>query len=434
VTKSTGADDSFSSDLRTAVAARRGQVIADLTELVSLDSTLGFEESAQQRVKQSYCDLGLKVSEVEIDLDALRDKPGFSPPVLEDTSGRINVIGHHQPETESGGRTLILNGHIDVVPTGDLSMWSRPPFKPWQDGDWLYGRGSGDMKAGIVANYMALQVLKDLGYQPASAVTLQSVIEEECTGNGALACLEAGYRADAAVITEPENLHMMTSQLGVMWLQIEVKGRPAHVLDTSAGINAIEATYAIFDGLRDIEEAWNEPVMRHPAYEHHRHPVNFNLGKISGGEWASTVPSHCIADIRVGFYPGMELSEVRQVLETRITGLASSLACCHGAEVQVHYRGFQAEGFAMDLSEPVLDELSRAHKEVLGYDCPTLNSTATTDARFFHIYGKIPATCYGPVAENIHGIDERVSIQSVMQVIEVLAVFVSRWCGLEKIS
>ncbi|MFT5484784.1 MAG: acetylornithine deacetylase [Halieaceae bacterium] len=426
-------DKDLRAGIHNAVQALREQAVGDLSELVSMDSTLGSEQAAQSQVRNTYSKLGLEVDEVKIDLDALRTRPGFSPPLIDDTTGRINIVGRHHPQGTHKGRSLILNGHIDVVPAEQLSMWTRPPFEPWVDGDWLYGRGSGDMKAGIVSNYMAIQALKNLGYQPAAAVTLQSVIEEECTGNGALACLEAGYRADAAIITEPEDLHMMSGQLGVMWLQVEVSGKPAHVLNTSAGINAIEAAYAIFAGLRHIEKLWNQPENRHPAYEHHAHPINFNLGKISGGEWASSVPSHCVTDIRVGFYPDMKLEDVKKALEIRIGEVAASHPSCNGAKVQIHYRGFQAEGFTIDESEPVFSELGRAHKDVLGYDCPSFNSTATTDARFFHIYGGIPATCYGPIAENIHGIDERVSIQSMMQVIEVLAVFISRWCGLESL-
>ena len=101
------------------------------------------------------------------------------------------------------GRSLILNGHIDVVPTGPLDLWTNPPFAPRVENGWLYGRGSGDMKAGLIAGLAAFDALDRLGYRPAADVYLQSVVEEECTGNGALACLQRGYRADAAIIPEP---------------------------------------------------------------------------------------------------------------------------------------------------------------------------------------------------------------------------------------
>jgi acetylornithine deacetylase len=419
-------------ELRAAVAGLQEQAVADLSTLITLDSTLGNEIPAQQQVRNTFTDMGLKVEDVAIDLDALRERPGYSPAVIENTDGRINVVAIHQPSGPATGKSLILNGHMDVVPTGPEELWARSPFDPHRDGDWLYGRGGGDMKSGIVAYSIAFQALRDLGLQPAAPVIMQSVIEEECTGNGALACLEAGYRADAAIIPEPMEQCIMTSQLGVMWLQVEVTGKPAHVLDTSAGINAIESVYAIFDGLRKLEAQWNTAEHKHPAYAGHVHPVNFNLGKISGGEWASTVPSRAVADIRVGFYPGMELAEVRGALEQCICDVAASDPALASAKVSIHYRGFQAEGCVMDKNDPMMTLLADVHQEVAGQEVEFIASTATTDARFFQIYGGIPATCYGPIAENIHGIDERVSIRSMMEVSEVLALFMLDWCGVEK--
>ena len=424
-------DQTLREELRGAVAELKKTAVQELSELVALDSTLGNEFHAQSLIRERFAGLDLRVEDIKIDLEALRERPGFSPPVIGDTEGRINVVGVHQPQGKSDGKSLILNGHMDVVPTGPRDLWSRPPFEPYVEGDWLYGRGSGDMKAGIVAYCIALQALREMGLQPAAQVILQSVIEEECTGNGALACLEAGYRADAAIIPEPMEQCIMFAQLGVMWLQVEVTGKPAHVLDTSAGINAIESVYAIFDGLRALENSWNEPGNRHPVYAGHVHPVNFNLGKIAGGEWGSTVPSRCVADIRVGFYPGMELAEVRSQLEACIDAVARSHPACVNATVRVHYRGFQAEGCVMEREVPMMCLLADVHREVAGEEVEFIASTATTDARFFQIYGGIPATCYGPRAENIHGIDERVSINSMMQTSEVLALFMLDWCGVE---
>ena len=101
------------------------------------------------------------------------------------------------------GRSLILNGHVDVVPTGPKSLWDAPPFEFHREGDWLYGRGAGDMKAGLAANLFVLDALSRVGFQPAAPVYVQSVTEEECTGNGALSALVRGYQADAAIIPEP---------------------------------------------------------------------------------------------------------------------------------------------------------------------------------------------------------------------------------------
>ena len=412
-----------------AVEKRRIHVIDELTDLVAADSTLGNEQQAQAIIKRVFEGLGTEVNEVTIDLEKLSVLPGFSPPVINNTDGRVNIIGLHTPN-QIIGKSLILNGHMDVVPTGPSHLWERPPFEPYVDGDWFYGRGSGDMKAGIVAYCNAFAALKDLGYQPAAKVILQSVIEEECTGNGALACLDAGYTADAAIIPEPFGQSFLIAQLGVMWFQLKLTGKPAHVLDTSNGSNVFDSLYVIINKLKELESEWNKAEHRHHCYTEHDHPINFNLGKVHGGDWASTVACYCEADFRIGFYPGMTLEHVKEKLQQTINeaDIASDI------EVELCYTGFQAEGCAIEEEAPLIESIKEAHRIVANSDCETLAATCTTDARFFQLYGNTPATCYGPVAENIHGFNERVSIDSTVQVAQVLAVFIANWCGLEKIK
>lgn len=227
--------DGLTGSIRDAVAARCDTAVALLQTLVREPSLLGAEQGAQDRIAEAFAAMGLEVERFDIDVEAIRHLPGFSPPVTASYDGRQNVVGIHRPSGGARGKSLILNGHMDVVPTGPADLWVRSPFEPAVIDGRVYGRGSGDMKAGIVAYCMAFQALADLGLQPAAQVIMQSVIEEECTGNGALACLARGYRADAAIIPEPFNHTIMIAQLGVMWLTIRLTGKPAHVLDTSAG-------------------------------------------------------------------------------------------------------------------------------------------------------------------------------------------------------
>ncbi len=420
------------SDIIGAVDALDGEALAMLSALVRHGSTLGNEAGAQDFMARSFAALGLSVDRFEIDLEAIKDRPGFSP-VDWSYAGKTNVVATHQPRRNTG-RSLILNGHIDVVPTGPADMWADPPFEPVVRDGRLYGRGGGDMKAGIVAYTMAFKALQNLGVAPAAPVHMQSVVEEECTGNGALACLARGYTADAAIIPEPFDHMLMTAQMGVMWFRVHLRGKPAHVLDTSAGVNAIEAAFDVVQALKGLEERWNDPDRRHPAYVDDSHPINFNLGVIRGGEWPSSVPTECSFEMRVGFFPGVALADVRRDIEATIADAAAAHPGLRESPPVVDFVGFQAEGCSVDEGGDMMRALADAHLRVTGRDAERRATTATTDARFFNLYGDIPATCYGPEAQNIHGIDESVGLDSLRDVTRVLALFIAKWCGLEPID
>ena len=418
------------SEIVAAVATQEAEAVALLSELVAQPSLLGDEMGAQAIMRREFAADGLRVHEFAIDEARLRDHPGYSPSIIP-YDGRHNVVGVHQPVGPVRGRSLILNGHIDVVPVGTAGMWQTPPFEPRVDGDKLYGRGAADMKAGIVAYTLAFRALRRLGYEPAAPVYLQSVVEEECTGNGALACLVEGYTADAAIIPEPGE-GIMSAQMGVMWMTIDVYGVPVHAAYAHTGESAIGFANQVVDCLRELEREWNRPAMRHACYAGHEHPINFNLGKLQGGEWTSSVPTHCRVDMRLGFYPGRTPAEVRAEVEAHLQRFYQAHPQRASVRYEVSYQGFQAQGCVVDTQQPVIQQLMQAHHDIAGSQPPVFASTATTDVRFFHLYGNIPSTCYGPHGADIHGIDEWVSISSLQRVTAVLALFIARWCGLNR--
>jgi acetylornithine deacetylase len=423
-------DPGLESEILAVVQASQDDLTSLLATLVRFPSLLGEEASAQDYLEGLFRGLGLKTLRVAVHDDELAHLPGFSPSVGS-WQRHDNVVGTHRPR-EARGRSLILNGHIDVVPVGAEELWTSPPFEPTVRDGRLFGRGAGDMKAGIASYVTAFRALRALGFQPAAPLFLQSVVEEECTGNGALACLHRGFRADAAVIPEPFGHTILEAQVGVMWLTVDVVGRPAHVLDAARGINAIEAAFALFEGLKGLVSEWNEPRNRHPAFAHLDRPIQLNLGRIRGGEWASSVPTRCTMDVRIGFYPGVSPAETRAAVEACLQRTAGSNATLEGVQYEVTYAGFQAEGFVARRGAPIMQALAAAHERVIGAAPGWHASTATTDARTFELYGSIPATCYGPEATNIHGIDESVSLTSTVAVAQVLALLIARWCGLEK--
>jgi acetylornithine deacetylase len=421
--------ESLQADILSAVMASQARLQSLLCSLVGFASLTGEEGPAQDFMAQVFADMGLSVSRFAVDDKALAALPGYSPSV-----GRWprhdNVVGTHTPR-QSQGRSLILNGHIDVVPVGALELWTTPPFAPRVENGRVYGRGAGDMKAGIAAYVIAFQALQQLGLQPAATVHLQSVVEEECTGNGALACLHHGFTAEGAVIPEPFDHTIMGAQVGVIWFQVEVLGRPAHVMNSTRGVSAIEAAFAFYSALQELATSWNTPQARHAAFSQIEAPIRLNLGKIQGGEWASSVPTRCVMDLRLGFYPGVSAADVRTAIEHRLQRAAGEDPRLRDIRYRVHYSGFQAEGCVVDRDQPLISALARAHERVMDQPAQWLASNATTDTRVLQIYGGIPTTCYGPQAGDIHGIDEWVSMDSTRDVAAVLALLIADWCKLE---
>ena len=273
-------DTPLTEKILAAVDAGFDEQLRFTEQLTRIPSLRGQEAPAQDMMAAAMRARGLTVDRWRIDVDDIRHLPGFSP-VTVSYDDAWNVVGAHRA-AEPAGRSLILNGHIDVVPTGPADMWTTPPFEVRIADGWMYGRGAGDMKAGLAANLFALDALKRAGVAPAADVYLQSVVEEECTGNGALACLQRGYRAQAALITEPFGDALMSAQVGVMWFQVKVRGRPAHVAYAGTGSNAIEAALPLIAALHALEHRWN--AQGHPAYAGHAHPINFVVSKIEGGD------------------------------------------------------------------------------------------------------------------------------------------------------
>ncbi|MGM0783204.1 MAG: ArgE/DapE family deacylase [Pseudomonadota bacterium] len=394
-------------------------------DLVRGYSVLGREHGALETMERWFERLDLPATRVPLDAPGFAEHPHRAPAEW-DSTGRYNLVSRLNPE--ASGPHLVFNGHLDVVPAEPTDMWTRPPWEPWERDGWLYGRGAGDMKAGIAAMTMAVHAVRRAGETIDFPLTLQTVIEEECTGNGALACLHQGYGGDFVLIPEPFGAQIYSGQVGVLWFRLRLDGVPAHVLDTGAGSNAIEAILDYLPAFKALEAEINA-LPRPAAYAEHPHPFNLSLGKIEGGNWASSVPAHAMLEGRVGFPPGMTsddaMARVRQTVECRHAELAN------GSPLpRLDFHGFRSEGHRVDLDAPGIRLLSACHEALLGEPPAHYLSTCTTDLRAFHVSGEIAGTCYGPVAERIHGVDECVSIDSIRHVLTTYALFLHRWARL----
>lgn len=408
------------------------QFLADFVRIPSLR----FEEGpAQDFIAAALRARGYTVDDWTIRLSDLEPLKGFGP-IMGDFSRARSVVGSHHPR-ETNGRSLILQGHLDVVPEGPSEMWSTPPFDPVIRDGWMHGRGAGDMKSGTVAALFALDAIKKAGFEPAATVHFQSVIEEESTGLGALSTLQRGYRADVAVLPEPSDFYINRAQIGVLWFRLAVRGRPVHVAVAGDGSNAIMASFDVIEALKELETEWNARAADDPIYGDVPHPLNFNAGKIKGGDWASSVPAWCDVDCRMGVLPGQDLDAAKAEIEACVAAASRDHPFLSNNPPEVIWNGFQAEGYVLDeTADPALAVMQSAYSAVFGAGEILKESkmTALTDTRFYGLYYGIPAFCIGPVAQNIHGFDERVELESVRQLTHVLALFIAQWCGLNPLK
>ena len=415
-----------------SVAEGFAEQIAHTQALVGFPSTRGNEHAIQDFVASSFGKRGYAVERVGIDPAAIAAHPGGSP-VAQGHSDEPIIVGRHRPR-HAIGRSLILQAHVDVVPTGPIDLWSHPPFHPVIEGGWLYGRGAADMKAGHAANLFALDALRRIGLQPAADVILQSVVEEESTGNGALMAHLAGYRAEAVLIPEPMDERLVRANTGVLWFTIEVRGRPVHVRDMGEGANAIDAVTRLVANLRGLEEAWNAKKADHPHFEAIAHPINLNLGRIEGGDWASSVPAWCRASCRIALYPGVSAAEGAREVEAWIAAFVRSDPFLSRMPPRVSFDGFFVEGYVLWEGSEAEALLAASHRSATGDELRSVTMPCYLDARVHALYESVPALCYGPIGENIHGFDERVSLVSLKRITTAMALFVAQWCGTEPLS
>lgn len=397
--------------------------------LMRFPSLRGAEHAVQDFVFRQMRQRGLVVDRFDMDVEAIKRHPGGGP-VSEEHSRAPILVGIHRPRNETG-RSLILQGHVDVVPEGPHDMWTHPPYQPVIEGDWLYGRGGADMKAGHAASFAALDALRRIGRQPAATVYLQSVVEEESTGNGALMTHIRGYTADAVLIPEPEDEKLVRANVGVLWFEIEVRGQPAHVREMGSGANAIDAAYRVIADLRRLEEALNERKVGRPHFENDAHPINLNIGRIEGGDWGSSVPCWCKVQCRLAVYPGVSADAAAREVTDWIANFAREDRFLSNNPPMVTFNGFFAEGYVLEEGSEAEKVLARAHQMATGRPLETFMTAGYLDTRVYARYNKIPALCYGPVSRNIHAFDEAVSVASLKRITTAMALFVADWCGLE---
>ena len=308
-------------------------------------------------------------------------------------------------------------------------MWTYPPYSATIRDGWMYGRGAHDMKSGVAAMVFAMDALKAAGLEPAADVHLQTVTEEESTGNGALSTLLRGYRAEAALVPEPTGGTITRAHTGTLWFRIKVRGIPVHVAVAQSGSNAILSAYHLIQALQAHTATLNEAARHHEWYNGIESPLKFNPGIIRGGDWASSTPAWCEVDCRIGLLPDADVAEVQRGVELCIAEAARGDNFLANNPPSVEWHGFLADGYVLQPGSEAEAVLAAAHAQVFGAEMPARITTAVNDTRFYGLYFGIPGLCYGPKGEGAHAFDERTDLDHLKQTTLAIAAFIADWCG-----
>ncbi len=423
------------------------ECVAALAELVRIPSLVGQEAAAQDWMAQQYRAAGLEVDVFEADRAAVQAHPAFVDSGIP-FAGRPNVVGRWRGV--GGGRSLILNGHTDVVSPEPLSAWSCDPFGAQvvigEDGRRrMYGRGALDMKGGLIANLFALRALQACGVRLRGDLILESVIEEEAGGGGGtLACFLRGHRADGFIASEPHWDDITIAHPGILYFRIVVPGRGAHAGRAHHGVNAAVEAAPIIAMLGEWDRERAERL-HHELFERlepsARRSCHLNVGVVRAGDWPSSVPSWAEIEVRLSFLPGETEAGIREEVAARVNAVAQRSSWLREHPPKLEFFGWHTDPWLQDERHPFVQEFAQCVRALrqdatlptmrpwAGSSPPILaGGTAGLDTRFAGLYG-VPALAWGPKGGNMHAADEYVDLDSVLAVAHVLAVFAARWCG-----
>jgi acetylornithine deacetylase len=388
------------------------KTLGELMAVPSIGGTSG-EVEIQQLLAERLTELGLSVDLWPIDLSDLRARADF-PGEEVDRRQAWGLVATHRPEERTG---LVLQGHVDVVPPGDLSRWSDGPFRPAVHNGRLVGRGACDMKGGVAAILGAVEAVLDGGAEvPPFAVHL--VVGEEDGGLGAYATLARGHTGDACVIPEPTELRLVTANAGSLTFRIEVAGRATHGSTRYEGHSALDAYLPIHAALGALERRRNadpEPLLRdYPI------PYPLSVGRLQAGDWASSVPDRLVVEGRYGLRVAEDPASARAELEAAVAEAAEREPYLREHPPRVTWPGGAFRGGHLPSGHPLAERMAEAHASVTGRAIgPARGVSYGSDLRLY-AGGGIPTLHYGPGSvREAHGPDESVPIEEVVIVAEV---------------
>ncbi len=411
------------------IDANRDKAIAFLQKMITIPSVTGDEAAIQAFLNEYMTNIGLDVDMWETDWEALKKHPGYRP-VDRGYENRPNIVATFKGA--GGGRSLLLNGHTDVIPVGNGEGWSDNPWSGLIRDGRIYGRGSADMKSGVASHIMAVEFMKELGLQPKGDVYINVVIDEEVSGHGTLDTVIRGYKADAGISGETSDLHVQPACIGRIWFEIEINGKPAGIQQRYKGISGITLGNKIAAAVQELEDE-RVATITHPLYPNALDSLPCIIGSFQAGNYPSAFPATCLLKGSIGTVPGEDHEGVKQSLVKKIAEHAARDPWMKDHPPVVRFVGYDAEASEIPRDHPIVDIVSKTYTEISGHQPIISGRQGAADTRFLNLYADTPTVIFGPGSTAVmHSNDEYVSIEDYITAIKVMALSIYDWCGVEK--
>jgi acetylornithine deacetylase len=410
-----------------AVEGRRLEIAEFLGKLIRIESVTGQEGEIQEFIGAALVGMGIGVDRFEPDPATLSKYPGFVEPELP-VSGRPNLVGVLRGS--GGGKSLLMNGHVDTVPLGPIDSWTDSPLSGTIRNGMVWGRGASDMKAGLAAMTMAIDVLRSLGLERKGDVILEYVIDEERTGLGTLACVDRGYRADAGICCETSDLQVMPACIGRMWFTIRVMGKPTGISARQQGVSAIEKAIKIIRAIEDLERIRID-TLHHPLYLDNAGALPCAVTMFQSGTYPSITPEKAVLRGSLGLMPYEDPTTVEADLKRQVelVSMADPWLKDHLPDVTTK-NGYVAAGAEIPIGHPIVQTVQRTLEAVTGHPPVLAGRMGAADTRHLIHIGATPSVIFGPgLTAQMHAMNEHVPIDNLVAATSVLALTIQDWCN-----
>jgi acetylornithine deacetylase len=410
------------------IDASRDKSIGFLQRMVSIPSVTGDEGNIQKFLAEYLGKMGLEVDIWESDWEQLKKHPGYIP-VDRGYEGRPNIVATWKGT--GGGRSLLFNGHTDVIPVGNGEGWSDNPWSASIKDGRLYGRGSCDMKSGVASHIMAIENLMAAGLRPKGDVYIDIVIDEEVSGHGTLDTVIRGYSADAGISGETSGLAVQPACIGRIWFEIEIQGKAAGIQRRYQGVSGIELGYKITKAVEALEQK-RVATVKHPLYPKPIDALPCMIGAFHSGNFPSSFPATCLLKGSMATVPGEDHEGVKRSLVDHIARVAAADPWMKDHPPKVRFVGYDAQASEIPREHPIVQLVCKNYREITGQEAEVSGRQGAADTRFLNLYGHTPTVIFGPGSTAVmHSDDEYVSIDDYQTAIKVMALSVYDWCGVE---